>query len=77
MRLCTAERSSEIFMNDTIIARIQRFTLDARHLLEREAGEQLEGLYGWIPDGSFSKAGLYPALTRIDEARETRSRLEV
>ncbi len=63
-------------MNDTLIAQIQRFTLDARHSLEQEASEQLEGLYGWMPDGSFAKANLYPALNQLEEARETRRKLE-
>jgi hypothetical protein len=63
-------------MNNTLIAQIQRFTLDARNNLEREASEQLEGLYGWLPDGSFNKVELYPALNQIEEARETRRRLE-
>lgn len=63
-------------MNDTLISAIQSFTLDARHNLEREAGEQLEGIYGWMPDGSFTKADLYPAIKQVEEARETRRRLE-
>ncbi len=63
-------------MNDSLIANIQRFTLDARHKLEREATEQLEGIYGWMPDGSFAKADLYPAIKQMAEARETRRRLE-
>ena len=62
-------------MNDTLISAIQAFTLQARADLEREAHEQLEGLYGWLPDGSFAPVGRYPALT-LSEARETRVRLE-
>jgi len=62
-------------MNDSLIALIQRFTLDARGRLEREAGEQLEGLYGWLPGGDFGAADRYPAL-RLAVARETRRRLE-
>ena len=50
-------------MNESLIANIQRFTLDARQNLEREASEQLEGIYGWMPDGSFAKAELYPAFS--------------
>jgi len=61
-------------MNDTLIDAIQTFTLQARADLEREAQEQLEGLYGWLPDGSFAAEARYPALT-LAEARETRSRL--
>ena len=62
-------------MNDTLINAIQTFTLHARADLEREAHEQLEGLYGWLPDGSFAPEDRYPALT-IPEARETRARLK-
>jgi hypothetical protein len=62
-------------MNDTLIGAIQTFTLKARADLEREAHEQLEGLYGWLPDGSFAPVIRYPALA-LNEARETRTRLE-
>lgn len=62
-------------MNDTLIAAIQSFTLQARADLEREAHEQLEGLYGWLPDGLFAPESRYPALT-LAEAKETRARLE-
>jgi hypothetical protein len=63
-------------MNPNLIAEIQRFTLNARHELEQEASEQLEGLYGWLPDGAFASAELYPAVVQIQEARETRTRIE-
>ena len=63
-------------MTDDLIARIQTFTLAARTALEAEAGQQLEGIYGWLPDGTFGSAKEYPALDRLDEARETRQRLE-
>jgi len=64
-------------MNWDIITRIQRFTLMARHNLEREAAEQLEGIYGWLPDGSFTGEDLYsPALIQVEEAKKTRARLE-
>jgi hypothetical protein len=59
-------------MNDQLIASIQSFTLNARALLERETEEQLQGLYGWLPDGSF---GIGTALL-LHEAAETRARLE-
>lgn len=62
-------------MNDALINDIQIFTLQARANLEREAHEQLEGLYGWLPDGFFAHEDRYPALT-LPEARETRARLE-
>jgi len=64
-------------MNWDIITRIQRFTLMARHNLEREVAEQLEGIYGWLPDGSFTEAASYsPALIQIEEAKKARTRLE-
>lgn len=63
-------------MNDSLVSQIQRFTLEARHELERETSEQLEGIYGWLPDGTFAKVSLYPALNQLEEARETRRRLE-
>jgi hypothetical protein len=49
----------------------------ARHNLEREAAEQLEGIYGWLPDGSFTGEDLYsPALIQVEEAKKTRTSLE-
>jgi hypothetical protein len=63
-------------MNDTLIAQIQSFTLNARALLETEASQQLEGIYGWLPDGRFADQSRYPALNKITEAAETRDRLE-
>jgi hypothetical protein len=62
-------------MNDAVINAIQAFTLQARADLEREAHEQLEGLYGWLPDGTFAPEHRYPALA-LPEARDTRARLE-
>ncbi len=63
-------------MNDKLIAAVQTFTLAARHDLEREAGQQLEGLYGWLPDGTFAPPAGYPALQQLEEARTTREMLE-
>jgi hypothetical protein len=63
-------------MDDRLIARIQSFTLDARRRLETEAAEQLEGIYGWLPDGGFGDPRTYPALQHLEEARENRRRLE-
>lgn len=59
-------------MTPELISAIQTFTLDSRKLLERETEEQLQGLYGWLPDGSF---GVGTALG-LPEAAETRARLE-
>ncbi len=63
-------------MDDKLIAQIQSFTLKARAALEKEAGQQLEGVYGWLPDGLFKDPSRYPALNQIEEATETRRRLE-
>lgn len=59
-------------MTPALISSIQAFTLTARKSLERETEEQLQGLYGWLPDGSF---GVGTALS-LPEAAETRARLE-
>ena len=61
-------------MHDTLIAQIQNFTLEARAALETEAGQQLEGIYGWLPEGRFGDAAHYPAVNEIGEAAETRWR---
>ena len=63
-------------MNDALIAQIQSFTLEARSALETEAGRQLEGIYGWLPDGRFGDAARYPVINEIPEAAETRRRLD-
>ncbi len=63
-------------MDDQLVCAIRRFTLTARSELEREVHEQLEGLFGWLPDGSFAPEGTYPVLKQDAEARETRARLE-
>jgi type I restriction-modification system DNA methylase subunit len=63
-------------MTDELIGQIQTFTLAARASLEAEAGQQLEGIYGWLPDGTFGPTTSYPAITKISEAGETRQRLE-
>ena len=63
-------------MNDALIALIKAFTLTAREVLRKEAGRQLENLYGWLPDGGFADTRHYPAILELDEARQTRRRLE-
>ena len=55
-------------MNSTMIAAIQSFTLAARDWLETEVGEQLEGIYGWLPSGEVNPARQYPALKTLLEA---------
>lgn len=63
-------------MNEKIVAALRTFSLDARHLLEKEVGDQLEGVYGLLPDGLFAPADKYPAVHKLSEAKETRGRLE-
>jgi type I restriction-modification system DNA methylase subunit len=63
-------------MDDSLISDIQTFTLHGREILEREVDEQLQGIYGWLPDGSFAPTKTYPAVAGLEEARETRQRLE-
>lgn len=63
-------------MNSTMIAAIQSFTLAARDWLETEVGEQLEGIYGWLPSGEVNPARQYPALNTLPEAAQTRKELE-
>lgn len=55
---------------------IKSMTLAARLLLITEVGEQLEGLYGLLPDGTFHPASDYPVLSLNKEAAITRQQLE-
>ena len=59
-------------MNDALVQAVLAFTLDARKRLELETDEQLEGCYGWRPDGTFGKG----TALGLPEAAETRARLE-
>jgi hypothetical protein len=63
-------------MEDSLVSLIQTFTLEARHNLEQEASDQLEGIYGWLPNGKFATEQNYPALLQLAEAHDTRLRLE-
>lgn len=63
-------------MNAEPISAIHDFTLEARELLEKEVGEQLEGIYGLLPSGKWKPPEKYPALAKLPEAGETRKRLE-
>lgn len=63
-------------MDPKTVAELHDFTLEARHFLEKEASEQLEGIYGWVPTGEIKPAKEYPALKSHAEAKETRRRLE-
>lgn len=38
-------------MKPQTISAIHDFSLEARDILEREVSEQLEGIYGLLPDG--------------------------
>lgn len=59
-------------MNSETVAAVRDFSLKARALLENEVGEQLEGVYGWLPDGKLEPAEKYPAIQELDEARKVR-----
>ena len=63
-------------MNPTTISAVRDFTLKERELMLTEVEEQLEGIYGLLPDGHFEPAEKYPALNSLEEAKETRRRLE-
>jgi len=52
------------------------FVLKARPLLMREAHDLLEGVYGLDAAGHFAPIEVLPAVGALEEARETRSRLE-
>ncbi len=55
---------------------IRDVTLQARKLLMEEISEQLEGIYGLLPDGKFRPRDQYPVLTASLEGADTRRRLE-
>lgn len=63
-------------MSSNRVSAIHDFSLEARDILEKEVSEQLEGIYGLLPDGKCAPAEKYPALEIFSEARETRKRLE-
>lgn len=63
-------------MNTETVNAIHNMTLKARQLLLTEIGEQLEGIYGLLPDGRFMPATGYPALAGSLDAARTRHKLE-
>ena len=63
-------------MNETTRSALRAFTLEARKLLFGEVEAQLEGVHGFLPDGTFQPAEKHPALADLPECRETRQRLE-
>ncbi|MCL6447598.1 MAG: BREX-1 system adenine-specific DNA-methyltransferase PglX [Armatimonadetes bacterium] len=63
-------------MNPETVNAIHDMTLKARQLLLTEIGEQLEGIYGLLPNGRFMPATGYPALASNQGAAQTRRRLE-
>lgn len=63
-------------MNTDTISLLHDFTLKARELLSKEISEQLEGIYGFLPDGNLEPSEKYPALKSLSEAKETRRRIE-
>jgi len=63
-------------MKPETISALHDFALKARELLEREVNEQLEGIYGFPPDGKLGPPQKYRALKELSEAQETRKRIE-
>ncbi|MEM2097331.1 MAG: N-6 DNA methylase, partial [Methanothrix sp.] len=55
---------------------IREMTLRAREVLTKEVEELLRGVYGLDDRGRFEDAGKLPAVRSLEEARETRRRLE-
>ena len=62
-------------MKAETVSALHDFTLEARELLEKEISEQLEGIYGLLPNGRLEPIEKYPALKELPEAKETRNRL--
>ena len=54
---------------------IREFTLSCRETLEKEVSDQLESIYGFLPDGKFESIDKYPALKK-DSPLKTRRKLE-
>ena len=63
-------------MNSKLTDAIKRMTLAARELLMEEASSQLEGIYGFLPNGELKPAENYPAVRKNPYAAETRRRIE-
>jgi len=63
-------------MDDVLRAHLHDLTLDARHLLVKEARELLQGVYGLSGSGTLLPASTLPAVQALEEARETYAMLE-
>lgn len=63
-------------MNPETTTALRNFTLRARAFLENEVGEQLEGIYGWLPNGKLELAEKYPAVQEIEQAKAARQEIE-
>ncbi|MGD2091807.1 MAG: BREX-1 system adenine-specific DNA-methyltransferase PglX [Candidatus Aminicenantes bacterium] len=63
-------------MNETTLANLRDFSQNAKKLLQKEANEIMEGIYGFLPDSTLAPAEQYPALKEIPAAKETRQMLE-
>jgi len=63
-------------MHPKLTDAIKKMTLTARELLMREVSEQLEGIYGFLPDGTLKPKEQYPAFQNNNEAAETRRQIE-
>jgi len=63
-------------MSSKLTDAIKRMTLAARELLMEEASSQLEGIYGFLPNGELKPAENYPAVRKNPYAAETRRCIE-
>ncbi len=63
-------------MNEALQSKLHDLTLNARALLTQETLDLLQGVYGLHPNGTFEPIAKLPAVLGIEEARETRTRLE-
>ena len=63
-------------MNSKLTDAIKKMTLAARELLTREASEQLEGIYGFLRDGTLKPAEEYPAIQNNSDAAKNRELIE-
>ena len=63
-------------MTPKLIDAIKKMTLEARKLLMKEIHSQLEGIYGFLPEGELKPATDYPAIRKDPYAAETRRQIE-
>jgi len=64
-------------MKPETVDALHKTTLKTRELLTTEISEQVEGIYGLLPNGQFKPVADYPVLGSNTEAAETRRRVEI